>query len=317
VAQRSRLGASGLCFRQPISPLYPSWDYVATLAEGLTPVELDADGLKAVRESYHNSNREEHLARRGPGVYYAVDCDILSFLYLTIADALKLPLRILERPSLYEGDPGHNFVRWELADGKFVDWETITAERREPTSGAYVMSDAQLSGYLQALLGGLWLRAWSTPRAITAYRKALADGYETPAVLNQLAWYLSTDPDPSVRDPAAAMLYANRLCSGKPTAGQIDTCAAAAARQGDFELAVDLQTKALDKVSGEATKARMRERLALYRTRRPYTQARVREQQAIEACDDIGDLFGRPAEKECPDPSKSHRVLEREIRPDA
>ncbi|HYO78317.1 MAG TPA: hypothetical protein VE010_17795, partial [Thermoanaerobaculia bacterium] len=111
---------------------------------------------------------------------------------------------------------------------------------------------------------------------------------------------------PAMRDPAEAMKYAKMLCAGQPTAGQLDTCAAAAARYGDFENAVKLQTQAIANVRGEATKARFRQRLALYQGKRAYTQARRREQRAIEACDDNADWLKTSVGDRCPDPSTRH-----------
>lgn len=54
-------------------------------------------------------------------MYYVADCDTLSFIYLSIADSFKLPLRIMERSGTSDKDPGHNFVRWEVSEGVALD----------------------------------------------------------------------------------------------------------------------------------------------------------------------------------------------------
>jgi hypothetical protein len=285
--------------------IYPSWGYVDTLAESLTPVELDTSAFSAAMATYENENRKQHLNSRGPGVYYVADCDTLSFIYLSVADALKLPLRILERSATFDKDPGHNFIRWQLPGGTSLDWETMTGERRDTGQG-FVLSDGQLSGYILRIVGDQWIQAGSYSRAILAYRAAIAHGYETRGILNQAAWFLATVSDPSQRDAVAARQYAIRLCSQDPTPNEIDTCAAAAARSGNFAEAVDLEEKAIAGTAGDASKARMRDRLVLYQSRRPYTLARRREQLAIDKCDDVGDLLKTPLGERCPDPLYKH-----------
>jgi hypothetical protein len=277
------------------------------LAEGLSPVELDSDALAAVKRSPYNLNRRQHLESRGPGVYFFADCDILSFLYLAVADELRLPLRIVERPNASDEDPGHNFVRWLLPGGKWVDWETITGTRwHEPSRDAYALSDGQMSGYVQALLGAIWSRAWNSQRSIAAYEAALAHGYESQEVLNNLVWDLSIDPNPVIRNMRAVAYYSAKLCSGELTPNYLDTCAAASARQGDFDHAVDLEMRAIALTTRVATREGMRARLALYKTKHPYTAARVREQKAIDACEAAGDLLKMSIRSHCPDPSGNH-----------
>jgi hypothetical protein len=238
-------------------------------------------------------------------VYYVADCDTLSFIYLSVGDALNLPLRILERSSTSDKDPGHNFVRWQLPDGTSIDWETMTGEIKSHGQG-FVLSDGQLSGYILRLVGDQWLRAGSSTRAINAYRVAIAHGYDTASMLNQAAWFLATDADPTQRDATVASIYAKRLCAEHPTPNEIDTCAAVAARGGNFNDAIDLEKKAIAGTGGVASKARMLERLALYQANRPYILARGREQLALNACDDAGDLFGVAPGERCPEPLYRH-----------
>ena len=59
------------------------------------------------------------------------DCDTRTILYLSIAEALRLPL-VAAR---VEGAvPGHVIIRWRLAEGRFLDWETLTGSEFVPSN---------------------------------------------------------------------------------------------------------------------------------------------------------------------------------------
>ena len=78
------------------------------------------------------------------------------------------------------------------------------------------------------------------PRAIAELRAMLRDNPEYPTAHNNLAWYLATAPDPTVRDGAAALEHARKACEltawSKPLF--IITLAAAHAEVGQFDEAV-------------------------------------------------------------------------------
>ena len=60
-----------------------------------------------------------HLFHEGLGSK-RIDCDNTSFVYLSIADALKLPLAAVSAPD-------HLFVRLGLNNGRYINWETTFA----------------------------------------------------------------------------------------------------------------------------------------------------------------------------------------------
>ncbi|MFO0844165.1 MAG: hypothetical protein U0797_17480 [Gemmataceae bacterium] len=85
------------------------------------------------------------------------------------------------------------------------------------------------------------------------------------------AWIKATSPVDALRDGKRAVVDARRAgeLSGWKPAEVFDTLAAAHAEVGDFDKAVEFQTKALAGAKDEF-KAPWRERLALYRQHRPY-----------------------------------------------
>lgn len=84
---------------------------------------------------------------------YKMDCDIGSFLYLSIAEVLKLPLKLIEVPK-------HNFVRWEFENGRYLNWDvnaiaTFSNEeyRLGRTPASYIAFDSiqeKQNGYLKS-----------------------------------------------------------------------------------------------------------------------------------------------------------------------
>ena len=102
--------------------------------------------------------------------------------------------------------------------------------------------------------------------------EALRLSPDDPEILNDVAWYMATSPDATVRNPAKSLQYAEKACdlTHWKNAGYIDTLAAAYAEIGDFEEAVKWQQKAVALTpKGEHT-AELAEHLKLYLQKQPY-----------------------------------------------
>jgi tetratricopeptide (TPR) repeat protein len=100
-----------------------------------------------------------------------------------------------------------------------------------------------------------------------------------PAVYaNALAWLLATCPDTKINDGKEAVRFALKAVSFDRSAQNLDTLAAAQARQGDFKQAVETQQAALDLLlKDKAVQETIKEfsnRLSLYKEAKPYTQHR-------------------------------------------
>ncbi|MCH8840041.1 MAG: tetratricopeptide repeat protein [Planctomycetes bacterium] len=119
--------------------------------------------------------------------------------------------------------------------------------------------------------------AW---KAIDNFGRAIADFNEVirldPKVVlayNELAWLLATCPYAKYRNGSQAVEYATKACelSSWKYSRMLDTLAAAYAEAGDFEKAVEWQTKAVSMAS-ESEKSSYQSRLDLYRAGKPYRE---------------------------------------------
>jgi Tfp pilus assembly protein PilF len=110
--------------------------------------------------------------------------------------------------------------------------------------------------------------------AIHHYQQALERGATSPKMINDLAWYLATSSDPTLRDAGEAVRLAeiaNQRSFGRHPA-ILDTLAAAYAESGRFPEALETARKALRLARARDEKALANDiakHLALYRMGRP------------------------------------------------
>ena len=114
--------------------------------------------------------------------------------------------------------------------------------------------------------------AWAGKRQ---YEMAAADCEESlridpkTSAFNEVAWLLATSPDEKCRNGKKAVDFAKRSCEIAQNPRFFGTLAAAYAEIGDFDKAVEWQTKALAGAS-EKVKAEFQARLDLYKSGKPY-----------------------------------------------
>lgn len=116
--------------------------------------------------------------------------------------------------------------------------------------------------------------------AIEHYRMTLRDGRFWIQTANDPAWFLATAPDATLRDPTEAVRLATRAAelSGRRNPAILNTLAGALAANGQYDQAVAIGEQAL--VLAMATRktslaAQLRERVQLYRQRRPDFRGRA------------------------------------------
>ena len=128
-------------------------------------------------------------------------------------------------------------------------------------------------------LGNALLDEGRTREAIAAFETALTIRPDYQIILNNLAWVLATNPDPSLRDgPRAVVLAgeASKAADGKNPLF-LRTLAAAYAEAGRFPDAVQTAQSALELPEAEGDKAQrdaLRAELELYRSGSPFHESR-------------------------------------------
>ena len=106
-----------------------------------------------------------------------------------------------------------------------------------------------LGSYLE--LASLLYELGRQTEAAEPYRKALELEEDDPAVNNDLAWFLATSPEPSLRDAARAVRLAKKVVAARPeSANYRNTLGVAYYRSGDDRAAVAELEKAMSMQAG-------------------------------------------------------------------
>lgn len=110
--------------------------------------------------------------------------------------------------------------------------------------------------------------------AIQDYEALLQLNPKDTDTLNAYAWLLSTCPDKTIRNGEKALQHAQEACkrSEFKSWSFVDTLAAAFAERGDFAKATLWATEALDICQNEQYYQQLKDRLALYQSRKPYRE---------------------------------------------
>lgn len=69
---------------------------------------------------YMTTKRLEHFNNANSEHFYTVDCDLSAYLFLAIGEANNLPFFLVEVPN-------HFFIRYQIADSVYLNWDTNSA----------------------------------------------------------------------------------------------------------------------------------------------------------------------------------------------
>jgi tetratricopeptide (TPR) repeat protein len=121
-------------------------------------------------------------------------------------------------------------------------------------------------------IGTLAAAARNTAGAIVEFREAIRLEPDDLDALDSLAWLLATTASESLRNPQEALHLAERAAAldGRRHVRPLDVLAAAQAATGRYDLAVATCDSALALNPNDASAGAIRERLELYKQRRPY-----------------------------------------------
>jgi tetratricopeptide (TPR) repeat protein len=228
-----------------------------TLSEGFTPLKvsdfMDDCALRLTADSEHNY-------RLNPNDdYYHFDCDIGSFIYLAVGEALQLPFTVTEIPD-------HFFVRWVLPDSSYINWDVnsvgsysdsiyltdfpcckTTSELQTLYSGYLQnMTDSTIYGYHYAAIASKLDTGKDIEAALHYYAKSIKLRPNNASVLNNLAWLLLTREEfKSSANYQWAYEIAAKADSLTPDdIMRLDTYSCACAAIGDFDKAIELEKRA-------------------------------------------------------------------------
>tara|TARA_Y100001933_G_scaffold7427_2_gene6646 strand:+ start:714 stop:2879 length:2166 start_codon:yes stop_codon:yes gene_type:complete len=168
---------------------------------------------------------------------------------------------IVKNPSFIPAYKGRGIAKLQLGMYEDSIIDLTTALERSP-------SDLELYNNRGLAYSALGYFAF----AIADFEQALEINSEKdPGVLNNLAWLLATCSKSEFRNGDLALKYATRSCeqSNWGNYGALDTLAAANAELGRFSAAIKWQKKAISNAP-EEVKAELRERLDLYKRKKPF-----------------------------------------------
>ena len=148
---------------------------------------------------------------------HVFDCDIGSFIFLTVAENLHAPVSLVDI-TLPSGS-GHNYIRWYIDGETSLDWDMNgQAECVTPLNPANYegksMSRNDSLGYALTLRALLWENQKLYESAISDYRAASKLYPQAPVSYNNFAWLIATKEvsDRKKFQQEARLCFINLFC---------------------------------------------------------------------------------------------------------
>lgn len=193
--------------------------------------------------------------RTSPKTTYLEDCDTASFIYLSIAEQMKLPMSLVEI-QLSSGS-GHNYVRWQLDQNSMLDWDTngryecVTPTNQPAWEGRSLTPD-DLMAYVLTIRSSLWKKSGELEKALVDLRRTMALDPGHPDAFNNLTWLIVTNAQlQSKKLRSEALGAAKRAIELNRTSNVLDTLACAYAANGDYAAAQTTAKQATELAVGD------------------------------------------------------------------
>lgn len=230
----------------------------------LTPQQKARSILKLINETIINFKFKLNIGTQTISEMLTnrtADCDTGSMLYIAIAQALGLPIFMVEVPN-------HNFVRYYYEDAEYINWDSNTAlydanlnaeysdsdymnaQSLTCRSCGFTVDDAVESHYLQPMSND-WIRGYFYSltnslkplvhnEARIIFEKSLSIRPFSHLAMNNFSWFLLTNKSfaGNPNDQELALKLAIQATQLKPyDSNYIDTLGCAYAANGDFDKA--------------------------------------------------------------------------------
>lgn len=185
-------------------------------------------------------------------------------------------------------------------EGKLTEAETITREALEIRTKLHGNEDSRTVQSRNNLVNLLGLQGkWA--EAVSVLREVATGGSGNAQVLNNLAWFLATCPDPKVRDGPSAVAFAEKaVARNEGNAGYVpDTLAAAYAEAGQFTNAVKIQKEAIALLRNKEEKEDYASRLRLYESGSPFRDDGLLARRTSALLADGKFAEAEPVAREC------------------
>jgi len=202
-----------------------------------------------------NSIRDKHLRNHLNDLFSHVDCDLGTLLYLSVGEVIGIPLCMVEVPD-------HNFIRWRLRNGQYLNWDTnygfdkfsdseyadrygVTADEKK--HGVYLadMTVENTLGYFCFVRGLTLQRQKRLREAVNEYRSGISKYPKSPSSRNNLAWqFVSERSVQTFVSGSEAQKASEEACSLSRSHNNLDTLACVYAENGDFDLAIKTEKEA-------------------------------------------------------------------------
>jgi tetratricopeptide (TPR) repeat protein len=261
--------------------LYPPGDYdVVSLRSALAPQRYEKGELDRILKVEINKRRMAHARANADRPFFIVDCDISSFIYVGIAEAMGIELHLVDLPD-------HMFVRFELADGSHLNWDTNDAQvvpdkeyasdyglgKRLRRQRVYLasMTAKEAQGYALFLRATRYEDRDENRKAIEDLEAARVLYPQSTQVKSELAWLYATAADVPGELRRQSIELAEAALALEPECGDFwDSLAAAHGANGEFDQAVKCARKAERFAEGADERAEFRaHRKAIEKGRMP------------------------------------------------
>src|SRR5258706_2690626 len=235
--------------------LYPPGGYdVTSLRASLAPQRYDQAALERILRVGVNKPRIDPARPPPDEPFYITDCDISSFLFIGIGDALGIDLHLVDLPD-------HMFVRWELSGGAHVNWDTndgaVISDKEYAADYAmgkrlrkrrvYLssMTDREAEGFAYFLRGQRLEDRGQAAKAIADLEKARKLYPQSTQARSELAWLYATAAGVDEAQRKESLSLAKSALDLEPQCASFwDSSAAAHAANGDFNRAAKEARKA-------------------------------------------------------------------------